>query len=484
MQANAICLRLPFVGLVIAATAVPVELQPLNWAAVSLRFGLTDVVANVASYVLVGMLFASDGWRRAMMAAACLSLAAEASQLVMLHRVASLADVTTNLSGAMIGVFIRRHWQRETLLLEMNRKRGFAAGAAALALLLGMWARADVPVNPRGATETGGLEAHWRFDEPGGTRAVDSAGRQHNGRLGSEVQRGPGVLGGAVAFNGRGNQIDCGHASTFRLSGSMTISAWIRSAAFPADDAAAVSTLTVESGYQLDTTIDRGPRTIGFKLHDPCGEYMSRYGATPLALGVWYHIAGVYDAEKQSLDVYLNGVLDNGPLRGSVSAAQRSSRERLCIGRRGSRRGYEFSGSIDDVRIYSHALSKAEIAAIMNGATVSSPAPLPQNAKAAQTTRQSVYWSKKNEPCGGISDREDASIPAAAGVLGVLVALALIGLFPAVNMPLLVAAALGAGSVLFALTGSNLPGFNLWLVPLTSLLCAASVTVSRGRPLR
>ena len=44
---------------------------------------------------------------------------------------------------------------------------------------------------------------------------------------------------------------------------------------------------------------------------------MARYGATPLVIGAWYHVrAGVYDAEARTLDVYLNGVLDDGFLVG------------------------------------------------------------------------------------------------------------------------------------------------------------------------
>ena len=75
----------------------------------------------------------------------------------------------------------------------------------------------------------------------------------------------------------------------------------------------------------MDTTVDRGPRTIGFKLTDACGKLMARYGATPLALNTWYYVAGVYDAAAQTLDVYSNGELDNGFFRGSVISLQRSS---------------------------------------------------------------------------------------------------------------------------------------------------------------
>lgn len=75
--------------------------------------------------------------------------------------------------------------------------------------------------------------------------------------------------------------------------GSMTISAWINSSSFPADDAAIVSNHN-GLGYQLDTTVDKGPRTIGFKLANACKNLMARYGATPLVVDTWYHVAGVY----------------------------------------------------------------------------------------------------------------------------------------------------------------------------------------------
>ena len=148
----------------------------------------------------------------------------------------------------------------------------------------------------------------------------------------------------------------------------MTISV-DNSSSFPVDDAAIVSSHN-GLGYQLDTTVDRGPRTIGFKLANACGDLMARYGATPLAVNTWYHVAGVYDAQAQTLDVYLNGEPDNGFLRGPVTGAQRSSREAVYVGRRSNLRGFEFAGFVDDVRIYSRALTKAEISADLRGTSI------------------------------------------------------------------------------------------------------------------
>jgi hypothetical protein len=62
--------------------------------------------------------------------------------------------------------------------------------------------------------------------------------------------------------------------------------------------------------------------------------------------GFWYHVAGVYDFEARTLDVYLNGKLDNGILFGAMTSAQHSSRSNVCIGTRGDKKGFEFAGFV------------------------------------------------------------------------------------------------------------------------------------------
>jgi hypothetical protein len=248
----------------------------------------------------------------------------------------------------------------------------------------------------------------------------------------------------------------------------MTISAWINSSVYPADDATIVSQLRGGDpwyqGYQLDTTVDQGPRTIGFKLSDACGKLMIRYGATPLTLHTWYHVAGVYDAAAQTLDVYLNGTLDNGVLRGSVSPSQRSSRGAVYVGRTGnSSTQFNFSGAIARVRIYSFALTQAQIVAEMRGEAIQAPA---------------ASGAASGPPCAPWSDREDKELPFAAAVLGLLVAVACLGAWPSAAWWLVLAGSGAAGTLLFCVTAPNLPAFTAWMLPLVALAGGASVLVS------
>src|SRR4029077_20137825 len=144
-----------------------------------------------------------------------------------------------------------------------------------------------------------------------GTSTADASGHGLTGTL----VNGPtfttaGKYGNAIALDGVNDYVNLGNPTALQLTGSMTVSAWVYSTAFPGDDAAVVSKRTAgNSGFQLDITADTGPRTIGFKLPNSAGQPMFRYGATPLQLNTWYHIAGVYNAASQTLDVYLNGTL-------------------------------------------------------------------------------------------------------------------------------------------------------------------------------
>jgi chitodextrinase len=211
----------------------------------------------------------------------------------------------------------------------------------------------------------GAPAASYAFDEGAGVIATDASGHGLNGTLTNGAGWGVGKYGAAVSLDGANDYVDLGNPTALRITGSMTISGWINAAAFPADDAAVVSKRGT-NGFQLDTTIDTGPRAIGFKLTNSSGGDMFRYGVTAMQPNSWYHIAGVYNATTRTMDVFLNGQLDNGTLLGTVTTSQQNSSQNVYIGQRPSLGGYGFNGRVDDVRIYARALTPAEIQADMD----------------------------------------------------------------------------------------------------------------------
>jgi hypothetical protein len=131
-----------------------------------------------------------------------------------------------------------------------------------------------------------------------------------------------------------------------------------------ADDAQIVAKSDDNGGWQLKSSPDTSVRTFAIALRTPAGEYVARYSNTIRQLNTWYHVAGVYDASKQTLDIYVNGVLDNGQLWGAVPASQMVSPANANIGRRTG--GYNIKGIIDDLRIYNVPLTQAQIQSDMN----------------------------------------------------------------------------------------------------------------------
>jgi hypothetical protein len=101
-----------------------------------------------------------------------------------------------------------------------------------------------------------------------------------------------------------------------------------------------------------------------------------RCSNTAFATGTWYFVASVYDASAQTLHVYVNGVLDDGALTGTVPASLFNT---PAGGRLGAKSGSTsfFNGLIDDARVYNRALSATDIAALYSAGAVttcSSPA--------------------------------------------------------------------------------------------------------------
>ena len=249
-----------------------------------------------------------------------LGVCRDQGSLFMLHRDPSIIDFGSNVLGAMLGSLLSARWNLRPPAFRITRTGALLAILLALSLVISVRISTGDPINARGDTSQGTLEAYWKLDESLGRAVMDYSGHGLLGQFHREPTRTAAAVGTAPFFDGA-NYIDFGTSTALRLAGSTTISVWISSSSFPVDDAAVVSQLQQSRGYQLDTTVDRGPRTLGFKLTDSCGKLMARYGATPLSLNTWYHVAGVYDAERRTLDVYLDGEFDNGFLRGSVTAS-------------------------------------------------------------------------------------------------------------------------------------------------------------------
>ncbi len=144
----------------------------------------------------------------------------------------------------------------------------------------------------------------------------------------------------------------------------MTWSAWINAAANLPDDGIIAAKSDATSGWQLKTSRDTGSYTFGSAVTASGGSRVQRYSTTVRSLNTWYYVAGVYNATAQTLDIYVNGVLNDGIMVGTPPGSQVNASVNANIGRRTG--GLYFNGVIDEVRIYNRALTQSEIQADMN----------------------------------------------------------------------------------------------------------------------
>ena len=215
-------------------------------------------------------------------------------------------------------------------------------------------------LNLQPATNT--LAAAYAFDEGKGSTTVDDSGNGNTGQIHGATWTSKAKHGKALSFNGSSSYVDVGNGSSLQGTGSMTWSAWVYAAANPVDDGNIIAKSSWGSGligWQFKTTPDSGPHTFGILISADGNTYTERCSKTVRALKTWYHVAAVYNASAGALDIYVNGVLDDGVLYGTVPNAQYSPALNATVGKRSD--GFLFSGTIDDVRVYNRALSQAEI---------------------------------------------------------------------------------------------------------------------------
>ena len=246
----------------------------------------------------------------------------------------------------------------------MNAKCACALVVSASLSLLA--AAAVLPALAAGAAD---LEGWWRFTEPDGGESADASGRDRAALLDTNrvwrVTDAPG--GGALWFDGVTNVTaaadDYAYAlvpdfEELTLSNAFSVAAWICPDALPAFAPILVRTGDTDEwddGFALFVG-ENGALAACVRGGDDAGEVAG--GA--LATNEWNHVALSYSGTV--LKLYLNG--REVASRAFASRASSDAPAPLGIGTLvGRRRVQPFAGAIADVRIWSSALSSAQVGA-------------------------------------------------------------------------------------------------------------------------
>ena len=208
------------------------------------------------------------------------------------------------------------------------------------------------------------LVAWWTFDQTEGSELHDSSGNNHVGTLtgGPQWQPAAGKTGGALAFDGVDDFIECGHNESLNLTTGVSVAAGIKPAG-PVKDQKIVSNQDdVGGGYKLCIYSNKPEFEIRDSDNVPATNRFVKEGMV-LEPGVWHHVVGTY-CQGGSIKVYVNGKLDKEAATPSILAASAGT---LKIGREPFGDMYWFNGLMDDLQIYSYPLSQAQVAALYSG---------------------------------------------------------------------------------------------------------------------
>ena len=210
-----------------------------------------------------------------------------------------------------------------------------------------------------------GLVGYWKLEESS-SPAVDSSGYGHNGTWvgdptsSSTVPTVNFANNNSISLDGTDDSVsipDDSHLDTTQV----TAMAWIKTAAtddfsgvvakVPSGGTRAGWILTVANTSVLRCDVDSGP-SGGFAV-----------STTTLEDDAWHHVACSYDGSN--IRVYVDGGAAEGTTAFSAGLGQQD--EPIIIGKDPLSAAREFSGLIDEVRVYNRALSQNEITTIANG---------------------------------------------------------------------------------------------------------------------
>ena len=210
-------------------------------------------------------------------------------------------------------------------------------------------------------------KAHWKLDETSGLVARDSAGG-HDGTL----ENGPvwstdGKINGTLYFDGVNDQIIVPHSDELSFTKQFTMSAWINNTSASISNSYRI--ISKESSGSNDNywmSLQSGWLWMGIG-----GQYFSP--GIILSPNQWYHVAGTYDSDTAEVNMYIDSVK---VLTQSISSSLNPNDANIVIG--SNWEGFKWwEGFIDDVRLYDHVLTEADVLTLASGGEVGGGSPKP-----------------------------------------------------------------------------------------------------------
>ena len=197
------------------------------------------------------------------------------------------------------------------------------------------------------------LVGAWLFDENQGGVAKDASGNGHDGKIiGAKWVQGK--IGTALEFDGNGNIVEIPHHADFDLT-EYTASAWIKTEPTGKWQTVLGKELVAGNPRNYGIFVAGNTNLLGVN-YTTGGAWKTAFSQTVAADGKWHHVAATFDGKV--LRAYMDGVME-GETKTEIPPDHNT--EPVRIGRWGNPRGDYWEGLLDEVAIFSQALTEDEI---------------------------------------------------------------------------------------------------------------------------
>ena len=175
----------------------------------------------------------------------------------------------------------------------------------------------------------------------------------------------PGMIGQAFSFNGVDGMAKAPFSSALDIQSAITIEAWVNPSIPASGNIQAIAGRYAT--YQLQINPD-GKVLFGLSFDHTLDQQVT--SSNPLPANTFTHIVGTYDSSSRLERLYINGVLDvNRPITsGNRMIALQPTEEPFTIGGFAGVDGLSafsfLQGLVDEVQVFSRALSDSEILSI------------------------------------------------------------------------------------------------------------------------
>jgi hypothetical protein len=211
-----------------------------------------------------------------------------------------------------------------------------------------------------------GIVAYWKLNESSGTFA-SSVGTFPGSISGTGVTYdASGKLGRCITTAGTG-YITMGTSTTLKPATALSVSAWFKTTS--SGYFTILSNYTVGGGYWGYHMSIEQPVTnwiVSGVIGDGAGTHISTVdGTTAINTGAWFH--AVFTSDGTNIKLYINGTQEGGNVSFPYSPSYEAGGDFEIGARDGG--SAPLTGSVDEVGLWSRALTQSEVTALYNGGT-------------------------------------------------------------------------------------------------------------------